>query len=382
MSAAMSGMWSVARGRTSGVVTRSRRRSARNVCRVARGQLADGDARGGRVADDLVVDVGDVHDPRHRVALPGQVAAQQVGEQEAPEVADVGGRIDRRAAAVHAHVRRVERLERLERAAQRVPEAQRHRGHHADERAWRRWSGRHPRRPTGCPVDACTATALGVDAQQLGEGVAHRVEPGAAEARPGARMVRSSDAGRKPAAREPRDDLAQQLAAVDAARRRRRQPGTGGRGRPCRAAASSASQMAWSAASPSEWPCRRGASGMSMPRQAQAVAGCRRGGCRCPTRTDARRPARRAPPGAAPGPASRSAGSVILRSSASPGTVATGDAVAGQQLRLVAEQLRPIRARHRWPPAAARAARPGASAPGTASRGRRCPSTTPVRRPA
>ena len=69
--------------------------------RVARGQLGDGDALRGGVADDLVVDVGDVHDPRHRVALPVEVAAHEVGEHEAPEVAHVGGRVHGRPAGVH-----------------------------------------------------------------------------------------------------------------------------------------------------------------------------------------------------------------------------------------------------------------------------------------
>src|SRR3989304_3928996 len=47
---------------------------------VASRQLADGHALPDRVPDDLVVHVGDVHDPLHRVAVPGQVAAQQAGE--------------------------------------------------------------------------------------------------------------------------------------------------------------------------------------------------------------------------------------------------------------------------------------------------------------
>ena len=137
MSAAMSGMCSVARGSTSGIATRSRRQLGQERLRVAGRQLADGDAGGGRVPDDLVVDVRDVHHPRDRVALPGQVATGQVGEQEAPEVAHVGRRVDRRAAGVHAHVGRVERLERLQRAAERVAEAERHARHHAHERASR-----------------------------------------------------------------------------------------------------------------------------------------------------------------------------------------------------------------------------------------------------
>ena len=48
MSATISGMCSVARGRTSGVVTRSRSHVGEERGRVARGQLADGDALGAR----------------------------------------------------------------------------------------------------------------------------------------------------------------------------------------------------------------------------------------------------------------------------------------------------------------------------------------------
>ena len=123
MSAAMSGMCSVARGSTSGVATRSRRQVGQERLGVASGELADGDPRGSRVPDDLVLDIGDVHHPRDRVALPEQVAPGQVGEHEAPEVADMRRRVDRRPAGVHAHVRRVDRLEGLQGAAQRVAEA-------------------------------------------------------------------------------------------------------------------------------------------------------------------------------------------------------------------------------------------------------------------
>ena len=67
---------------------------------VALGDDLDGLAGGGGAADDLVVDVGDVHDPGHRVAAPAQVADEQVGEQERAEVADVGRSVDGRAARV------------------------------------------------------------------------------------------------------------------------------------------------------------------------------------------------------------------------------------------------------------------------------------------
>ena len=72
----------------------------------------DVDAGRGCAADDLVVDVGDVHDPRHRVAPPAQVADEEVGEQERPEVPDVGGPVDRRSARVDADAAVADRVER------------------------------------------------------------------------------------------------------------------------------------------------------------------------------------------------------------------------------------------------------------------------------
>ena len=94
--------------------------------RVAVGELPGRDALGGRAADDLVVDVGQVHDPGHGQALVAQVAHQQVGEQERAEVADVGGSVDRRAAAVDADLAGLDRVERPDVARERVLEADGH----------------------------------------------------------------------------------------------------------------------------------------------------------------------------------------------------------------------------------------------------------------
>ena len=85
--------------------------------RVPVGERLVGDPLGGGAADDLVVDVGQVHDPRHAQAAVAQVADEEVGEQERPEVADVGRAVDRRPAAVDPDVAGLERLERLEVAA-------------------------------------------------------------------------------------------------------------------------------------------------------------------------------------------------------------------------------------------------------------------------
>ena len=61
------------------------------------------------------------------VAAEEQGAPNEVGEDERAEVADVGGGVDGRAAAVHAHVTGLERLERLDGTAERVAELQTHR---------------------------------------------------------------------------------------------------------------------------------------------------------------------------------------------------------------------------------------------------------------
>ena len=113
-----------------------------------------------RVADDLVVHVGDVHDPRHAQALEEQHAAQQVGKDEGAEVAHVGGGVDGRAAGVHADVSRLERLERLQAATEGVAEAQAHR----DARVTRQvalMARPAPSSPDRLPVMALTETRLG-----------------------------------------------------------------------------------------------------------------------------------------------------------------------------------------------------------------------------
>ena len=77
------------------------------------------------LANGLVVDVGQVHHLGDVVAEKLQGASQDVLEEEAAEVADVGEVVDRRSAGVHAHMARLDRLEVLELAVQRVVEAQR-----------------------------------------------------------------------------------------------------------------------------------------------------------------------------------------------------------------------------------------------------------------
>ena len=66
------------------------------------GVVGDGEVGGGGVADDLVVDVGDVHDVLDGDALLEEEAAEDVDVEEGAEVADVAVVVDGGAAAVHA----------------------------------------------------------------------------------------------------------------------------------------------------------------------------------------------------------------------------------------------------------------------------------------
>ena len=65
-------------------------------------EVVDGLACGGGVADDFVVDVGDVHDVAQRQAVHARDAAEDVDVEESAEVADVAVVVDGGAAAVEA----------------------------------------------------------------------------------------------------------------------------------------------------------------------------------------------------------------------------------------------------------------------------------------
>ena len=71
---------------------------------------------------DLVVDVGDVADQHDAVALVLEEPLELGEDDERPRVADVHARVDRRAAGVDPHPRRVARLERLQGAGSGVVE--------------------------------------------------------------------------------------------------------------------------------------------------------------------------------------------------------------------------------------------------------------------
>ena len=91
-----------------------------------RGVLVDGLVRGGGVADDLVLDVGDVHHVVELEAARREPAAQDVLKSEGPQVADVDVVVDRRPAGVHAHHVAVQRGEGLHFLGEGVVETQGH----------------------------------------------------------------------------------------------------------------------------------------------------------------------------------------------------------------------------------------------------------------
>ncbi len=78
--------------------------------------------------DDLVLDVGDVHDMAHGVALGFQAAPDKIGEDEGAEIPDVRKIMHSRPAAIEANMfsLRVARDKFLQRAGQGIKESQRH----------------------------------------------------------------------------------------------------------------------------------------------------------------------------------------------------------------------------------------------------------------
>ena len=191
---------------------------------VALGDDVDGLAGGGGAADDLVVDVGDVHDPGHRVAAPAQVADEQVGEQERAEVADVGRAVDGRAARVDTDPVGAQRLERAGLARQRVVQAEAHRIASTVAMTSAEIARPAPSDPSRLPLEALTLTASRSSPRSAGDRVAHRSEMGA-EPRPGGDDGQV-DAGRAPpGGLDPAADLLDQQRARDARAASARRPG-------------------------------------------------------------------------------------------------------------------------------------------------------------
>ena len=221
---------------------------------VAVGEVVDPGPGGSGAADDLVVDVGDVHDPRHRIAAPAQVPDQQVGEQERAEVADVGRSVDGRSAGVDPDVAvaRAARTAGSRRSACRAA-GRSSRGAPAIAIARALIERPAPSAPSRLPVDAFTLTALG--SRPSSSAIASRIASRcAAEARPGRRR---SSGPRRPAAsrRPPRRRTTPSRSSRW--RSPRASPASAGKRRPRSprpAAPSSASHTACSATSPSECP--------------------------------------------------------------------------------------------------------------------------------
>src|ERR1039457_403578 len=93
-----------------------------------RGLLVEGVPVGDGVLDDPVVDVGEIHHVRDVAGEPPvQPAAQDILEDEGPEVADVDAVPDRGAAGVHADVAGLDRLHRDELTTHRVVQLDGHR---------------------------------------------------------------------------------------------------------------------------------------------------------------------------------------------------------------------------------------------------------------
>ncbi len=76
--------------------------------------------------DQLVVDVGDVHHPRHIESEVAEVVLDRIEDDRPDHVADVALRVNRRPADIHSHLAGNHRLERLLGLAQGVVNSQWH----------------------------------------------------------------------------------------------------------------------------------------------------------------------------------------------------------------------------------------------------------------
>ena len=77
------------------------------------GEFGHRRAAGSALDDDLVVDVGDVHDPRHLPAGVDEVTLDGVEDHWADHVANVARLVDRRSTEIHPHLAGAHRLQRL-----------------------------------------------------------------------------------------------------------------------------------------------------------------------------------------------------------------------------------------------------------------------------
>ena len=126
------------------------------------GELVDRLSTLGRLLDDAILDIGEVHHLRDLVPLLAQDPAKQVLKQKGAEVADVGIVVNRRAARVHPDVSRLERHELFDLAAHRVVQAKW--GHGSSLRSTTAWAARaspRPMAPMWSVVVALRPTAAG-----------------------------------------------------------------------------------------------------------------------------------------------------------------------------------------------------------------------------
>ena len=89
------------------------------------GQLGHRNAELPRFDDQLVVDVGDIHDPSDLIAAIGEIALDGIEDHRADHVADVARLVNRRPAQIDADAAGSHRHERFLGAAERVVEPQR-----------------------------------------------------------------------------------------------------------------------------------------------------------------------------------------------------------------------------------------------------------------
>jgi hypothetical protein len=75
-----------------------------------------------------VPDVGDIHHMAHAVAVELERAAQRIDEDIRAHVAEMLRQINRRAARIKGHVRRMARLENLDGAGERIEDLKRFHG--------------------------------------------------------------------------------------------------------------------------------------------------------------------------------------------------------------------------------------------------------------
>ena len=187
---------------------------------MAVGELVDPDPGGRGAADDLVVDVGDVHDPGDRVARAsagGGPAGRRTGTTGScrcgparrrsartsrcgrrPSRSGTNGRVSPDSVSCSRSV--IDALATVAIASAEIARPA-------------------PSAPSRLPVDALTLTALAVQSEQAARS-RRASRRGASPSRGRAAMiVTSTEAGRQPARRAGRATVAQQLAAGDPARR-------------------------------------------------------------------------------------------------------------------------------------------------------------------